>query len=255
VCKAESECDTSAGFRIQRGRCAGSDFCCTPKNAGTNSDIIPNAFFERGALCYPLTEGSLTHTGSDFGNGRPRSTRNPNTTNKRCHAGQDLFTKSPGTVIAIADGEVTHVSSSFTTCRDGWGVRQFYGGRATAAGAIFIYHPSIDRTINYGEADGSQNKVRRGDRVRKGQVLTRASVCGMLHFEVYQGRRTSNVRWWGSRACRDAAARGNAYGCPRPPHAAEDNYCAKYAMDVKEDATIDPRPYLELLEGQWCSPN
>jgi hypothetical protein len=31
--------------------------------------------------------------------------------------------------------------------------------------------------------------------VKKGQLLGKASTCGMLHLEVYEGRRADTIRW------------------------------------------------------------
>lgn len=88
----------------------------------------------------------------------------------------------------MADGEVTAIFP-FLVCKDGWGCKQF-GGCPRQTNAVMIYHPSLGKTINYGEMDANQIKVSVGQKVTRGQVLGRASYCGMLHFELYQGRRT-----------------------------------------------------------------
>lgn len=241
------QCATSEGYRLASGFCDGANVCCIPKNAGGLNDVLPAALFEKERFCYPLKQNSFTYTGSDYGSGRPRS--NNANRNKRCHSGQDIFSKSPGTVVAIDDGEVVNVMSVFLSCKSGW-------AGAGDAGAVFIYHPALGRTVNYGEIDTTHIKVRVGAKVTRGQVIGRAGHCGMAHIEFYKGRMASNLRWWSSPECKAAADRGAMFNCRTPSYAAENNMCAKYALNLKDPRNLDPRPYLDALlpsaYGKWC---
>jgi len=98
-------------------------------------------------------------------------------------------------------------------CNSGW------AGRGQTK-AVLIYYPSLGKTINYGEIDAGHVKVRVGQRVNKGTYIGRAGHCGMLHFEVYSGRRSSNLRWMRGRA--------------RP------------------SAIQDPRPLVKSVTGKFC---
>ena len=98
----------------------------------------------------------------------------------RCHAGCDI---QQGTAQAVADGEVTNVY-------------YFYNCSGGSSHAVLVYHPSLDVTIVYGEINSNAIYVSKGQQVTKGKDLGKATRCGMLHFEVYSGRRTSNQRWY-----------------------------------------------------------
>ena len=100
--------------------------------------------------------------------------------------------------------------------------------------------------------------ITEGSTIAKGQVLGEAVVCGMLHFEVYQGRMNQNLQWWSTAECKASAERGRLYACKRPSYAEEKNMCAKHSLELKDKRNLDPRPYIDLLTpgnggaGEWC---
>jgi murein DD-endopeptidase MepM/ murein hydrolase activator NlpD len=53
-------------------------------------------------------------------------------------------------------------------------------------------------TINYAEIDADKfaSGIRIGANVTAGQLLGVAGHCGMLHFELYQGKLSNNKRWY-----------------------------------------------------------
>lgn len=220
--------------------------CCLPRNAGGLDDIIPAPLFEKGRFCFPLKQSAFDYTGSDYGSGRPVSAGA--NYKKRCHSGQDIFSKGAGEVVAIDDGEVVSIIPTFLNCKRG------------VAGAVLVYHPSIGRTMNYGEiavATLSRLGVKVGSRVKRGSPLGIATACGMLHFEVYNGRQADNLRWWPTKECKQAEANGRIFQCAAAPFKEEKNMCAKYAIDLKNPTNLDPRPYIDLLmpgtgQGAWC---
>jgi hypothetical protein len=61
-------------------------------------------------LCFPLKQNSLNRVVVNWGGSRGGG--------ERCHAGIDVFTKSPGHVISIDDGVVTNIFN-FLSCKDG----------------------------------------------------------------------------------------------------------------------------------------
>lgn len=136
----------------------------------------PNSPFRD--LCFPLQFGSLDFISRNWGSRRSGG--------ERCHAGIDIFTQAPGTVVAIEDGEVINIYG-FLSCKDGWSMPEGtqYIGPKQATVAVMVYNPVTDRTFNYGEIDHDAVRVAVGDQVSKGQVLGRAGYCGMLHLEQY----------------------------------------------------------------------
>jgi murein DD-endopeptidase MepM/ murein hydrolase activator NlpD len=100
-----------------------------------------------------------------------------------------------------------------------------------------VYHPSLGKTINYGEVDGDKVKVKKGDSIKKGMLIGVASYCGMLHFEVYSGKQTANARWYP----------------PSGGKAENPDKCARMYMHTKPANLEDPRPWIQSrLAGQWC---
>jgi murein DD-endopeptidase MepM/ murein hydrolase activator NlpD len=75
-------------------------------------------------------------------------------------------------------------------------VYKFYECTGGSVYAVLVYHSSLNVTVNYGEINSYAVSVATGAKVTKGQRLGTASYCGMLHFEVYSGRRTSNLHWY-----------------------------------------------------------
>jgi hypothetical protein len=71
--------------------------------------------------------------------------------------------------------------------------------------------------------------VRVGSQVRRGERLATARSCGMLHFELYQGRQTANQRW--------SPAGGRVTGAG----------CAANSLQTKPSALLDPRPLLRCI--------
>jgi murein DD-endopeptidase MepM/ murein hydrolase activator NlpD len=142
------------------------------------------------------------------------------------------MSKSPGNVVAVADGTVTAIFN-FLVCQNGWACR---GGNCQTK-AVLVYHPSLGKTINYGEVDHDHIAVSVGSQVRKGQRIGRAGYCGMLHFEVYSGRQTANKQWYP----------------PSGGRAENPDKCARQYLGTKPAALEDPRPWiLERLRGKFC---
>ncbi len=177
-------------------------------------------------LCFPVTEESFRLDLNDFGSRRGEG--------ERCHVGNDLLTKEPGEVVAIADGVVAAIGN-FKTCVDpqNWGLAKesLTEGKTMQ---LLVYHPEYDVTVNYGEVDHNKIKVSVGDAVKKGQVIAVASYCGMLHFELYGGRRMENIRWIPSSEV----------------PAGDKNYCVSNYWDDKDSAIRNPRA--ALAQGKFC---
>lgn len=105
--------------------------------------------------------------------------------------------------------------------------------------AIMVYNATEDITYNYGEVDYDQIYVSIGDVVQKGDVLGRAGYCGMLHFEMYSGQRTTNQRWYP----------------PEGELSAPPDKCAQEFLATKPSALQDPRPLISSLDGLYCGAN
>jgi len=175
-------------------------------------------------LCFPLKQASLNYISQNYGDAR--------SSGARCHAAIDVMTKSPGQVVAVADGVVTNIFN-FLVCQNGWGCRN---GNCQSR-AVLIYHPSLGKTINYGEVDGDKIHVRVNENVRKGQILGIASYCGMLHFEVYSGRQTANRQWLP----------------PSGRRVTSPGQCHREYMSTKPAQLDDPRPWInDRLRGKFC---
>ena len=133
-----------------------------------------------GGQCFPVAANSFSKISWNWGARRSGG--------DRCHAGIDIYTKSPGHVVAIADGTVTSVGH-FYSCGSGW-------SGPGSVDRIFINHGNF--TVNYGEIDTGKVAagIKAGTQVKAGQVLGVAGHCGMLHMEIYQGNVSSNARWY-----------------------------------------------------------
>lgn len=131
-------------------------------------------------LCFPVEESSFKKTGrTSFGSVRPWDEPEPFT---RCHCGQDIYVKNDGRTLAMAHGFVRKIRT-FKKCND----LQTY--------AVLVWHPDIQRTINYGEMNGIHLLVKDGQEVQRGQLLGLAGLCGMLHLETYDDDRTRTIQW------------------------------------------------------------
>jgi len=132
--------------------------------------------------------GHVTLAGEKVGN---QSRRFGASRDGRHHAGVDLYGYEGDVVVAAEPGVVTAVDPS-------WHL---------GAGALYLFTDS-GLTLNYGEvASGSWAAfgIGPGSRVARGQKLARIGCMRhgddggceshMLHFETYQGRRTTNIRW------------------------------------------------------------
>lgn len=152
---------------------------------------------------FPVPIDYLESISWNFGERRREGTR--------CHAGVDIHTKNGGKVLAVADGEVKNIDS-FTDCESGEAV------------AVIVDHG--DFVVNYGEIDSNKIEVEEGDKILSGDTIGYASVCGMLHFELYKKGVTHNIQW------------GNLPGKVGEGK----NYCRENEafLDVKNKKILDP---------------
>jgi hypothetical protein len=208
-------------------------------------------------LCFPLVRGDFTDssttrtetgfiTAASFSQNRPTTEKGHT---RRCHKGLDMYTggvaaahMTHGQVIAIADGTVKSVIDIFTECEDGWyfdaaGVGHKVPGKTKAYG-VTINHPSLappnGLDVTYGELTFSY--VAETNAVVKGQLLGEATICEMLHFELWAPN-TRTKGWWGP-----AAADSLNLCCPT------DESTPTYP------GLKNPRPLLRMLQGKWCAP-
>ncbi|MFA5188314.1 MAG: M23 family metallopeptidase [Patescibacteria group bacterium] len=158
----------------------------------TNEGVTPGGTYQSvGGQCFPVPSASLKSTHNNFAASRAQGARK--------HAGVDIYTNPPGEGIAIADGVVLRISTTFKagankcTATPNWWISQ--NGGSGDAGSIYIYFPSLNVTVNYGENDVSRQLVKVGQQVKAGQVIGIFGPCRMLHFELYQGRRSTNIQW------------------------------------------------------------
>jgi hypothetical protein len=149
--------------------------CC----ADTKGQAIPvsNSCPQYAGLSFPLALGSLKEISVNWGFARSNG--------RRCHAAVDIYTTGARQVVAVDDGEVVSIMKNWYSCSGG------------TIDAIFVYHSTgalQGKTINYGEVDPGTYTVRVGSQIkRKGDKLGVASRCDMLHFELYEGRRTQQL--------------------------------------------------------------
>ncbi|PIN74063.1 hypothetical protein COV20_02285 [Candidatus Woesearchaeota archaeon CG10_big_fil_rev_8_21_14_0_10_45_16] len=186
------------------------------------------------ALCFPLTQESLnTNKGrngdnDDWGNSRSEG--------DRCHAGNDLFEQGPGEVIAITDGTVVAIQKGWTRCEDGWGGT---AGTPKGVSAVLVYHPSLGKTINYGEIDDDKVEVNVGGQISKGQFLGVVSYCDTFHLEVYNGEQRTTIKWEPPKG--QTVSGGNTK-----------DYCEQNYFNTKPAALEDPQVLLRQIKGNFC---
>ena len=220
-CLTVSNCATTGGT-AHSGLCPGSSNvkCCSPPVPP------PGPEFDK---CFPMQQDSLRQIDENWGGRRGGGAR--------CHAGVDILTNAPGHVVAVEDGEVVNVFN-FMSCKDGWGLglNQYVGPKKLTK-AVLVYSAASDTTYNYGEVDFDKITVSVGDRVVKGQRLGVASYCGMLHFEIYTGRRWANSRWY--------PASGGVSTSP--------DGCARHYMSTKPPELDDPRVFLAAHKETFCA--
>lgn len=173
--------------------------------------------------CFPVKQASFDKISWNWGGARAGGTR--------CHAGIDLYTKSPGQIVSMDDGVVTRISKTFLNCKEGWG-----GPGQT--GAIFIYHEKLDKTILYGEIDSNKITLKTGDKIKKGQYLGVASHCSMLHLEVYEGKQSGNKQW--------LPPSGNSATGGK-------NKCAIEFLSTKPAGLLDPTNLIKQIQTNFCN--
>lgn len=178
-------------------------------------------------ICFPLSKSSLSKISWNFGGERENGAR--------CHSGIDIYTKPPGQLVAIDDGIVTRISKTFITCKNGWGAVE---PKKDNGGAVYVYHPKLDITVNYGEIDSNNITWKKGDKITKGQIIGKASVCGMLHFEMYTGKQSGNAKWFPFPGETSSP----------PPH----NKCAELFLSNKPPETINPTAFLKAIQKNFC---
>jgi murein DD-endopeptidase MepM/ murein hydrolase activator NlpD len=189
--------------------------------------------------CFPLTQDSFNRISDNWGDDRNSKTFG---TDKRCHAGIDIYSKSPGNVVAIADGVVTHINKEWYSCEDGWGIEKEGLVGKQPISAVLVYHPSLGKTVNYGEIDSNKLLVNTvGSQITKGQKLGVASYCDMLHVELYNGKVNSPTQWFP----------------PTGESTAGENKCANQYLGTKPNVLQDPTSFIKQLQtqGNFCNSN
>lgn len=184
----------------------------------------------RSKMCWPLAQASskkLTVTTVSWGASRENG--------YRCHAGVDMWTSIPGEVVSISYGQVVAIRPGFAICTKGWGLHR--SDVPTNTSAVLVYYPLLSKTVNYGEMDPDKIKVKPGQIIRSGQTIGTASLCGMLHFELYNGRQSQYHTW---RPTKKVAPLGN-------------HDCLVTNLASKPKTLEDPRPLLQELEGRFCA--
>jgi len=181
-------------------------------------------------LCFPLTSNSFVKISDNWGDDRD-SDKGSNT---RCHAGIDLYTKSPGNVVAIADGTVIDIKKGWYDCGDGWGIKTEGLTGKHPISAVLVFHPSLGKTVNYAEIDDNKVAVNVGNPITKGQKLGVASYCDMLHFELYEGKVSSTEQWWP----------------PSGQSTAGTKKCASQYLSTKPSTLLDPTDLINKLKSQ-----
>jgi len=245
-----SEC---TGAEMVSNRCPGATSKCCPTPGVVKRKKEVKAIYQISEdLCFPLVKGDFTNsdvgrtetgfiTASSFS--QNRATSEPGKT-RRCHKGLDMYTggvaanrMTHGRVVAIADGVVKVVMDGFTKCQDGWFFDAAGAGKKvskkTKAYGVTIHHPSLNLDVTYGELTFSY--VGKDDAVTKGQLLGEATVCEMLHFELW-GPNTRSAGHWGP------ADDGMQPCCPT------DESTPSYS------GLKNPRALLRMLQGKWCDP-
>jgi murein DD-endopeptidase MepM/ murein hydrolase activator NlpD len=192
----------------------------TALNTNVLTAISPQEKGIAGGQCFPVAANSFKFISWNWGG--------PRNGGARCHAGIDIYTKSPGHVLAIADGTVTSVGH-FYSCVSGW-------SGPGQVDRIFVNHGSF--SVNYGEIDAGKIApgIKAGVKVKAGQFLGEAGHCGMLHFELYQGNASTNARWY-----------------PQGGSVGSGNYCRNHYLATKPSNLLDPTNTIKSLQGKTCS--
>mgnify|MGYP001315038421 CR=1 FL=1 len=172
-----------------------------------------------GGSCFPVERSSFSYISWNWGSRR--------SSGKRCHAAVDIYTKSPGRVLAIAPGTVINVYN-FYGCSQGWS-----GGGMTMA--VIVDHGNY--VVNYGEINQGKVAVKIGDKVQAGTVLGVAGHCGMVHFELYKSGTSQNNQWW--------PPSGKSVG-------SESNYCRSNYLATKPGELLDATETIKSLESKMC---
>jgi len=185
------------------------------KTGGSNPATLNSV----GGQCFPVAANSFRFVSWNWGAARSGG--------GRCHAGIDVYTKSPGQVVAIADGTVTSVGH-FYSCSSGW-------SGPGQVDRVIINHGSY--SVNYGEIDAGKVAagIKAGVKVKAGQILGVAGHCGMLHFELYQGSVSTNARWY-----------------PQGGSVGSGNYCRNHYLATKPSNLLDPTNSIKGLQGKIC---
>jgi len=184
-------------------------------------------------FCWPLSRNSTvksTVTRVSFGS--------PRRYGRSCHSGTDVYTKAPGQVVSVMDGQVVGLVQDYTPCVEGWGVRPDSLTQPVRTAAVLVYNIAEDRTIMYGGLDAEKVKARLNHRVKKGHLLGVASYCGLLHIQLYRGRVDSPHRW------------PIPEGHPRVP--VYESCVDKYPQS-RPHQLLDPTDLLVPLEGKFCA--
>jgi len=134
--------------------------------------------------------------------------------------------------VALEDGEVTHISKTYTKCKDGWGA----GGIERQAGAVYVYHPDLGVGILYGEIDADKIAVTKGQKVQKGEYLGIASFCGMLHMEIQKSITPDFTKW----------------NPPSGQSSSGNNKCAKEYQYTKPTTLLNPVATVEKIKDNFC---
>jgi hypothetical protein len=220
--------------------------CCPSPGVLTSSG---RDFPETDDMCFPIARGDSTW-GNGIRTGAINEASFAQRRGKRCHRGLDMFTGSErapslGRVLAIADGTVRDVISSFTQCRGGWWpeldnenvMTPLNHGKCYHAYAVIVHHPSINKDVVYGEntlifVDDTTEEARR---VTKGQLIGLNTICGMLHFELWNpdSRISTKLR-------------------PRP--GTSGNCVSGDNAPTGVAGLNNPRKLLRHLQGKWCDP-
>ncbi|MBD3359901.1 MAG: peptidoglycan DD-metalloendopeptidase family protein [Candidatus Buchananbacteria bacterium] len=191
-------------------------------SVGMSTGVTGANYPSIGGKCFPVAANSFKKISWNWGNRRSDG--------KRCHAGIDIYTKSPGHVIAIAEGVITGISKNFYTCKSGW-------TGPGKVGKIMINHGI--HTINYAEIDVDKfaGGIRIGKTVKAGEFLGVAGHCGMLHFELYKGKTSNSTPWYPPSGKRVGGAA---------------NYCRAHYLSSKPANLLDPSKTIQALQSNMC---
>ncbi len=188
-----------------------------------NVSLAPGTPIDPKDSVFPLTKSSFYKNSDNFGQPRTHKDKKSGIISLRCHGGVDIYTQPPGTVVAMDDGEVLYIDTAYMRDSKGCKGTEAENGAKWAnseellkkgqVGSMLIYHPNLGITAYYGEInqpdiiafiernkpngakDGKFYRNITNVTVKKGQILGTASRCGMLHFELYAGKKSSYSFW------------------------------------------------------------